>query len=235
MPIIISIEGNIGSGKSTLVTELYKNKSSINKQEKICFLQEPVDIWNSIKDKNNETILEKFYKDQQQYAFQFQMMAYISRLAQLREALCGDYDIIITERCMMTDKNVFAKMLYDDNKISEIEYNIYNKWFDEFIKDIPQIYIIYLKTSPFIAFNRIIERNRKGENIEIQYLESCHNYHESWINNEQKLNILKGKLEDINLNYILEIDGNQNFKEDGNIMKDWITKISQFITNNCLQ
>ena len=43
---IISIEGNIGSGKSTLVEELRKK---FGNNEKVCFLQEPVDIWNTIK------------------------------------------------------------------------------------------------------------------------------------------------------------------------------------------
>ena len=36
---------------------------------------------------------------------------------------------------MSTDKNVFAKC-YTMIDIDEINYTIYNKWFDEFIKDI---------------------------------------------------------------------------------------------------
>jgi len=54
MTVIISIEGNIGSGKSTLVSELekyFKNNNSIG------FLQEPVDIWNTIKDETGKTIM----------------------------------------------------------------------------------------------------------------------------------------------------------------------------------
>ena len=71
---IISIEGNIGTGKSTLVQMLkdtYKNNNNV------VFLQEPVDMWNTIKDSNGETILSKFYGNQEKYAFSFQMMAYI--------------------------------------------------------------------------------------------------------------------------------------------------------------
>ena len=50
-PIIISIEGNIGSGKSTLVDnlkQLYHNSNDIH------FLQEPVDVWNTITDNDNK-------------------------------------------------------------------------------------------------------------------------------------------------------------------------------------
>ena len=49
---IISFEGNIGSGKSTFIKNFqnyYENNITIF-NEKICFLQEPVDVWNTITD-----------------------------------------------------------------------------------------------------------------------------------------------------------------------------------------
>ena len=50
------------------------------------FLQEPIDDWESIKDKDGTTMLEKFYGNQDRYAFSFQMMAYISRLAKIKSS-----------------------------------------------------------------------------------------------------------------------------------------------------
>ena len=45
------------------------------------------------------------------------MMAYISRLAQLKKIIKEHpWSIIITERSIFTDRNVFAKMLYDNKK-----------------------------------------------------------------------------------------------------------------------
>ena len=181
---IISIEGNIGSGKSTLVEELRKK---FGNNKKVCFLQEPVDIWNTIKDKDGNTMIAKFYADTKKYSFAFQMMAYISRLSILKAELKKDYDIIFTERCLLTDRNVFAKMLHDDGKIVQVEYQIYNKWFDEFIRDFPKIEYIYLKTCPQIAFDRIIKRGRAGENIPLEYLQTCHGYHENWLEKHEKL------------------------------------------------
>ena len=58
---ILSIEGNIGSGKSTIIDylkERYKN------DKEFIFLPEPVDEWETIKDEENNTILQKFYADQ---------------------------------------------------------------------------------------------------------------------------------------------------------------------------
>ena len=61
MTIIFSIEGNIGSGKSTLVKKLknYLKKHYYNYY--IIYLQEPVKIWESIKDSKGDSILKKFY------------------------------------------------------------------------------------------------------------------------------------------------------------------------------
>jgi len=131
-PIILSIDGNIGSGKSTLYKDLqayYSNNADI------CFVPEPVDDWTHIVDANNTPILTNLYKDTKKYAFRFQMMAYISRLHLLRQKVKENkYKIIISERSVQTDRNVFAKMLYDDGLIEHDEYQIYNKWFDEFFR-----------------------------------------------------------------------------------------------------
>lgn len=210
-PIILSIEGNIGSGKSTLVKNLenfHKNNS------RICFLQEPIDIWNTIVDENNITILANYYKNQKKYAFPFQMMAYISRLSLLKKALKKDYDIIVTERSVLTDKMVFAKMLYDDKNIEEIEYTIYLKWFDEFIEELPQIKIVYVKTDPIIAKSRVDNRGREGENIPLEYLINCDKYHNDWLNN------FSGEM--------LVINGNKDTNLHPELVKMWINNINDF-------
>ncbi|MDA8030894.1 MAG: deoxynucleoside kinase, partial [Alphaproteobacteria bacterium] len=110
-PIIITVEGNIGSGKSTLVKNL---ELAFNESDSVCFLQEPVDEWDKIKDEDGKTMIEKYYGNQEKYAFSFQMMAYISRLTRLRNAIKKNPKVIITERSIFTDKNVFASMLYKD-------------------------------------------------------------------------------------------------------------------------
>ena len=165
--IIVSIEGNIGSGKSTLIRKLQE----FNNNDNILFLDEPVDEWVTIKNDNGEDILSKFYNDQEKYSFTFQMMAYISRLSKLKNAMNKCKSIIFTERSLMTDKYVFAKMLYDDNKINCYEYQIYNKWFEEFNKETEITHIVYVNTDPNTCFERVQQRSRKGENtIEKDYL-----------------------------------------------------------------
>jgi deoxyadenosine/deoxycytidine kinase len=210
MPKIISLEGNIGSGKSTLIN-LLKEHYIVNKD--IIFLHEPVEEWNSIKDHNNINILTKFYENQKKYSFAFQIMAYISRLNLLKNTI-KKYPkcIIITERSLNTDRYVFAKMLYDSGFLEDVEYQIYLKWFESFIEfNIDKT--IYIKTTPNICYERISIRNRTGENkINIEYLNKCHQYHETMIEN---------------INHpILKINGNDNVYENIN---EWINIINNFI------
>ena len=57
-PVIISIEGNIGSGKTTILENLEKR---LEQNKSILFLREPLDVWESVKDsQTGENILESF-------------------------------------------------------------------------------------------------------------------------------------------------------------------------------
>lgn len=182
-PIIISVDGNIGSGKSTKVKDIenyYKEQGRTD----VIFIQEPVDAWNSVVDENGVTILSNYYKNQKKFAFRLQMLAYISRLSLLRDAVKKGYKYIITERCVGTDKNVFSKMLYDKGDIEHDEYIIYKKWYDEFISDVPIGAIVYIKASPETCLERVNIRAREGENIPLEYLKECDKYHDDWINSE---------------------------------------------------
>ena len=183
MKYIISVEGNIGSGKSTLLQRLKSTLDTLHGYQ-IMYLPEPVSSWNTITDLDGKTILEHFYADQKTYAFSFQMMAYITRLTQIKQALedAPEDSIIITERCLYTDKYIFAKMLYDSKIISHIDYTIYLKWFDEFTTYSKLAGLIYIQTTPEVCLERVGIRSRSGEeNIPLTYLESCHNYHENWL------------------------------------------------------
>ena len=212
-PIIVSIDGNIGSGKSSVVRYFEKNFAKFCASKgytcKICFLQEPVSLWESIKDENGKGVIENFYENNERYSFAFQMMAYISRLSLLKEALKENYDVIITERSIYTDKNVFAKSLYDCKKMNLIEYQIYSMWFDEFSTIIKTIKMVYIRTSPEICAMRVKSRARLGETIPLQYLKDCHHYHDIWLNNPLK----------IEQGLVLVINGNEE------------TNTSQFIEN----
>ena len=213
-PLLVSLDGNIGSGKSTtwnLLKEAYEGRDDVH------FVEEPVDSWRHVKDVEGVPILTNFYKDKKAYSFRFQMMAYISRLALLRQTVrenAGRCLVIVTERSVDTDRNIFAKMLYDSGDIAHDEYAIYNMWFDEFVRDLPVTGLVYIRADPETCMQRIHKRSREGESIPLDYIQKCHDYHEAWING------------DMTQCKKLVIDANPEIEVTAN---DRIAEIKQFI------
>jgi deoxyadenosine/deoxycytidine kinase len=208
---IYSCEGNIGAGKTTLLGYIEKMSESLNYYCKIIVLREPVDIWATVCDKDGLNILENFYKDPVKYAFPFQVLAFTTRLAMLKKAIKEnpECDVIICERSLYADGNIFAKMLYDDGTIDDLSYQIYRKMYENAIEEFPLDGVIYLTIPPDICAERIVKRGRSGEeNIPIEYLEKCSKYHETWLN-KLDLNFQVRKLDEIAVN---------QFITNGNIM-----------------
>jgi deoxyadenosine/deoxycytidine kinase len=192
--MIISIEGNIGSGKSTFIDLLKKHYED---NDNVIFINEPIDVWNTIKDNECNTILQKFYNDPYKYAFSFQFMVFISFIEILKKTIENNPNaIIITERSIETNKNIFAKMLYDGGFIEDINYKIYLKWFNFFAGDYSVDKIIYIRSNHEVCLDRVKQRARDGEElIKIDYLETCDKYHEEFIAGKEKYLVLNGNLD----------------------------------------
>ena len=133
---VFSIEGNIGAGKSTLI-ELLKDK--LVNDENIIFVSEPLDMWQNIQDNNGVNMLTKFYENQDKYAFPFQVMAFATRLLKMKNEMKKKpkAKIIICERSLEADYNIFAKMLHDDGKIETINYNVYLQFYELYKDEFP--------------------------------------------------------------------------------------------------
>jgi deoxyadenosine/deoxycytidine kinase len=213
--ILVSFDGNIGSGKSTMMKkahEFYKGRSNV------IFAEEPVEKWKLIKDKNGDEMLKLFYQDQEKHAFKFQIMAFVSRLAGLREivkANPGKNIVIITERSLYTDKEIFAKMLYDQGKMSDVEHQIYLTLFDEFASEFEVNKVVYIRTDPVNCHQRIHIRAREGEElIPLAYLEECHKYHEEF------LDLDRGLFKDQ-----MVLDGNNDIYLNPEVADEWMRQI----------
>lgn len=207
---IISIEGNIGVGKSTF-TNILKNifVESI-------IVAEPVDMWLNTCTKSGENILGLFYKDIPRWGYTFQNLAHVTRMMKIQDAIKSNKKTIFLDRSLGTDKNVFEKMLYDDNLISDIENNMYNLWCDfykNYVNDMSSWKYIYLRCSPNTSYERIKKRGREEEkNITLEYLEKLHKYHEEWL---------------MNTNDVLIIDCDKDFENNLDYQTEIINKIKQ--------
>lgn len=177
---IFFVEGNIGTGKSTLLSQIKKHDTAGRYQ----VIYEPVDIWTSFTDSTGSNILEYFYKDTKRYAYAFQNLAFISRIEKIDEI---DYtkEHVFIERSVWSDSNVFARNCYEQGTLSEIEYLLYKRWFDWTTKNtnLPVDYKhIYLRCSPELSSSRMQKRGRKEEDgVSLEYTKQIHNQHERWL------------------------------------------------------
>jgi deoxyadenosine/deoxycytidine kinase len=177
---VISIDGNIGSGKTTLLNQL---KTRFADHPHVLFLDEPVSEWETIQDPaDNTNILQKFYNNPAKYSFHFQIIAFITRhsiFTKKQKENC----VIISERSLWTDHEVFTKMLLADGQMEPIAYQIYLRMFHEFTQHYTVHSCIYVNTKPEKCSERVHSRERLGEDkISMDYLTNCHTYHEQFIN-----------------------------------------------------
>ena len=164
--VFISIEGNIGVGKTEYLSIL---KSRFVDNKKIVFVDEPLDLWLELKNDDETNILENFYQNMTRWAGVFQFNARFSRILKIKEAIekLPHGGVIISERSTLGDYFVFAQMLYDDKIMSKIEMDI--------VKMLPHMQlnaIIYINCPSEICIDRIKQRGRKEEtDIDKSYID----------------------------------------------------------------
>jgi len=190
-PMIISLEGNIGAGKSTLLKRIEEVIAlSLRKYNtSFQFIQEPVQEWEKVQgsavDGSKQNMLELFYADPHKYSFPFQIMAYATQVRELYKAVAKKPDIVLTERSLESNHEIFTKMLYDDQQMEDVHYQIYQMNSKSHKQTMRTDAVIYLRSTPEVCAERIQSRGRPGEQqISQEYLRKCHEYHESWLSCE---------------------------------------------------
>ncbi len=186
--VLVSLEGSIGSGKSTLINALKERHPDWH------FIDEPVSTWQALKNEAGEDLLQVFYKDIKRYSYTFQNCALLSRAINIQKKIeawrasgCVGSCVFVTERCLETDYHVFAQMLKDDGMMDSMEWGLYKMWYD-YIKDMSTALtgIVYVNTPPDICADRIKERGRSGEeNISGAYLQNLDKYQRTWLADEK--------------------------------------------------
>ena len=202
----IYVEANIGSGKTTFLNLLEEDYNTI---------KEPLDEWLKLTD-GEENILDKFYKDADRWAYTFQMETFMSRIQSIKKNEIKGINII--ERSIYTDMNCFASLAHYNGHIQELEWKLYNKWFNWLDNsfDVKADGYIYIRTDPQISYNRIAKRSRTEESsIPFKYLEQVHQKHQQWLNSTKTP--------------VLILDGNQEFENNNVIINTWKEDINAFI------
>jgi deoxyadenosine/deoxycytidine kinase len=166
MPII-TIDGNIGCCKTSILNYFHKNyKTAID--------IEPIESWTEY--------LKSMY-DSDNSTYNFQIKVWIDRCWIQEKSNI----IVLMERSPYFIKNVFVEKAFEDKTINENEYNNIHKLHkttDELWQ--PNAYI-YLRSDPEMCYNRIKKRGRESEkNIKLEYIKRIHQLHE-----EKYINAIK--------------------------------------------
>ena len=169
----VAIEGNIGSGKtslSNLMSDEFNAKIVLER-----FADNP--------------FLPKFYEDQERFAFPLEMSFLADRYQQLTDDL-AQFDLF--KNFIVSDYYIFKSLIFSQVTLQKEEYALYRKMFDIMYKEIskPDLYI-YLYQNTDRLLENIKKRGRVYEqNIEASYLQKIHVGYTNFIKTEQDLNTL---------------------------------------------
>jgi len=207
--IKIFIEGNIGSGKSTIAEKLSERLVSECK----VFL-EMVEKWKKC------GLLQKMYKNPERWYLTFQHMALMCKY--LQHLKMTNKHVNIIERSGISDRYAFMQKAIDEKLLEDCETFTYDLYYDALTKNmniIPEGSIfIYIRTTPENCKQRVKQRNRDGEDeISLGYLEKIDKYHEINV-----LDIIMEKYEGTTNLLIVNNDG--DIEKTLTIILDWLNR-----------
>jgi deoxyadenosine/deoxycytidine kinase len=210
------IEGNIGAGKSTFLQLINNNLPHLNA------VFEPVNVWQ--KEEHGRSLLQNFYTDTPRWAYSMETFTLINRIHE--NSKINDRNVAIAERSIYSGYYCFAKNSYLKGFMSNLEWGMYKQWFN-FLTDHSSYQepsgFIYLRTTPKVAYERIIKRNRAAENlISFDYVSQIHQRHEELLILGNEINISSK---------VLVLDANTDFESNPVELEKMITKVRFFISS----
>jgi deoxyadenosine/deoxycytidine kinase len=166
MKKFVAVAGNIGVGKSTLVSLLCDRLGWVP-------FYEPV---------TENPYLADFYEDMRKWAFHSQIFFLTHRLRAHRQLL-DHPSSVIQDRSVYEDAEVFAHNLYRQGLISDRDYGAYRELYQvlcEFLP--PPDLVVYLRASVPTLVKRISLRGRDYERqITPEYLSQLDKLYSQWI------------------------------------------------------
>lgn len=168
MKKFIAVAGNIGVGKSTLVTLLCARLK-----------------WQPFYEPEAENpYLSDFYRNMREWAFHSQVFFLTHRLRAHRQ-LTEHPTSAIQDRSVYEDAEVFAQNLYQQGLINDRDYRTYRELYQVLIEFLPPPdLVVYLRASVQTLMRRITHRGRDYERqISEEYLAQLSVLYEDWIQN----------------------------------------------------
>jgi deoxyadenosine/deoxycytidine kinase/dUTPase len=189
-PVCIFLEGNIGTGKSSLATALSNKFSNVES------ILEPLNLWTGKDPIIRENLLELFYKGEEITGVDFQTFIAASMQQNTLEGLKRgskegeqkkETDVFIIERSLYSSLKVFARIMNEDGRINEVQFKILNYLLQILWSPLPRHvkepdFVFYLTVSPVESnLRRIRERNRGEEKkISLELIQKVNSAYQRW-------------------------------------------------------
>ena len=168
MKKFITVAGNIGAGKSSLVLRLSHRLR-----------------WQPFfEPEANNPYLADFYEDMDAWGFHSQVFFLAHRLRVYRE-LTENPDSVVLDRSLYEDAEVFAYTLYQNGHMSKRDHETYEALYHSLLNFLPAPdLVIYLRATVDTLVERIQQRDRDYERtIDRGYLQQLNDAYETWIRN----------------------------------------------------
>lgn len=200
--LVYSVEGCIGAGKSTFLTDLesyVRNNDGL--YNKVLIVPEPVDEWTRVHHEHVDGMeimspLQSFYNEPESNAAVFQMYVMMSRVMSLRRAIVrfiAEHSvqprIIFAERFGgLADEEVFVRVLCERGLITIHQYEMYKRVHDfilsDFQIDYDDLCILYIQAAFNTTRVRIYARDREAERAaDTGHVLRIYNRYEAWLGN----------------------------------------------------
>ena len=172
----IVISGNIGVGKTTLSEKISKKFN-----------------WElQLEEVKDNPYLDDFYKSMKDWSFHLQIFFLNSRFNQIQK-ISESSNVVIQDRSIYEDYEVFTKTLNDSGVLMEREFNNYKRLYNTILKYIkePDL-LIYLRNRNISKIISNIEKRRRNfeKSIDKEYLKKLNLYYENWIKKHPKEKVL---------------------------------------------
>ncbi|XP_029494826.2 thymidine kinase 2, mitochondrial-like isoform X2 [Oncorhynchus nerka] len=178
--LVVFIEGNIASGKTTCL-EYFSKTSNIE------VLTEPVSKWRNVRGYNP---LGLMYQDPTRWGITLQTYVQLTMLDRHLSTMSAP--VRMMERSIYSAKYIFVENLFRSGKMPEVDFAVLSEWFEWITQNIaiPVDLIVYLQSSPQTCHERLKERCREEEKIiPLEYLEAIHQLYEDWLIKKTSFNV----------------------------------------------
>eukprot|EP00736_Rhodelphis_marinus_P003857 Rmarinus@m.6263 len=184
---LIAVEGNIASGKSTLLDNFSRTY-----QKPIEIANEPLDSWKNVLG-TGENLFERFYHHPRIWGFAFEIFTLLTRVQAFHKNFSPAECLKLSERSLQSGYMCFAKHTRETGLMTANQMTAYKDLYSTCLSLSPLLRphaVVYVRTDPAVCMERLRRRGRAEEmnptgeedvGVSAEYLQALHERMDNWL------------------------------------------------------